>query len=156
MMALTVMRWPVRARVHLVWWGRVALVLGHLVSLRLVRGVGRRVGRAIGRERGICCLSHTGRTTRLRVRSVRLRAGKIILISGRAGWGGIEAVIRLWCIGGRNIGGSNLGLRRVLGSGAHFRLWSVSVMSTSSSRSLVCGMLFRRCFDRRCCWVVRT
>jgi hypothetical protein len=53
MVLLSVAMRPVRARIHLMRWGRVALILSHLVSLRLVRGVGRRIGGAVGRERRI-------------------------------------------------------------------------------------------------------
>lgn len=53
MMLLCVAMGPVRAGVHLVRRGRMALILSHLVSLRLVGGVGRRVCGAVRRERGI-------------------------------------------------------------------------------------------------------
>jgi len=154
MMLLCVAMGPVRTGVHLVRRGRMALILSHLVSLRLVGGVGRRVCGAVRRERGIyhgvrldigrwasleCgqeqtwCLSHAGRsTTRLRAGRVGLWARKVLLVGGRASRWRVQPVLWLG-----SIGGAHLGLRCVLDVG-----WGV-MSRGSSSRSLVCG-LFRR------------
>jgi hypothetical protein len=108
-------------------------------------GRSRRHGRG-GQER-TCCLGHTGRTTGLRVGSVRLGwARQVVLVVGRRASGRwVQAVLGLGGVGGGN-GGTGLGLRRVrvLRVGAYFRLRGVSVVSgrggSSSSRSLVCRM----------------
>jgi hypothetical protein len=120
MMLLSVAVRPVRARVHLVRGRRVALVLSHLVPLRLVGRVGRRIGGAIGRKRRIyrngrvrlhdrtararrqvertCCLSHTCRATGLRVGGVGLGwAVEVVLVVGRGAGGGrsVQPVVGL-------------------------------------------------------------
>jgi hypothetical protein len=120
MMLLSIAVRPVRARVHLVRGRRVALVLSHLVPLRLVGGVGRRIRWAVGRKGRIyrngrvrlndrtararrqvertCCLSHTCRATGLRVGSVGLGwAVEVVLVVGRGAGGGrrVQTVVRL-------------------------------------------------------------
>lgn len=120
----------------------MALVLSHLVPLRLVGGVGGRIGRTVGREGGIyrdravrlhvgggrgtargqertCCLSHAGRrATWLGVGNVGGRAREVVLVGGRTSrLRGVQPVVRLRSVGGRNIGGSSLGLGGVLGIG---------------------------------------
>lgn len=106
-------------------------------------GSRRRLGRRGGLER-TCCLSHTGRTTGLRVGSVGLRWARqvILVVCRRASRRWVQAVLGLGSVGRGNIGGSGLGLRRVrvLRVGAYFRLRGVSVVSGSSSRGLVCRM----------------
>lgn len=148
---------PVRTSVHLVRRGRVVWVL-HLVAwARLVRRVGGRVSRAVRRERGIyrsggvrlgmievrhgvrtCCLSHTGGTSGLRVRGVGWRRAREVFRVGRARRRWVQSVFGLGGVGGRNIGGSHLGLRSIMRRWTNLRLRGV-VMSTGSSRIGVCG-----------------
>ena len=159
---------------------RVALILSsHVVALGRVRRVRRRIGWAGGRNRGIyrnvsvrlhvrliamaiwmpiaqrvhgrtCCLSHTWRTSGLRVRRVVVlrRAGQVLRVSGRArGWRRlVQTVVGLRRVGGS--AGSDLRLRRVLRVRA--RLGLRGVLSRGSSRSLVCSCKFRMCRGR--CW----
>lgn len=78
---------------------------------------------------------------------------KVILVARRAGGGRrVQTVVRLRGVGRRNIGGSNLRLRCILRRGAGLGLRGVV---SSSSRSLFCGFLFRRCVGDGV-WVVRT
>lgn len=178
MVRLSIALWPLRARVHLMRGRRrMPLILRHVVYLGLVGRVRRRIAWAVGREGRIyrdgavrlegrrgsrrgqertCCLSHTGRrATRMGVGSVGGRTREVVLVGGRASRvRGVQPVVRLGGVGGRDIGGSNLRLRFVF----HLGLRRVIVLSRGSSRGLVCegrGGRFRRCFgDGR--WVVRT
>lgn len=179
MMLLSIGMGPIRTGIHMLRRRGVSLVLCHLVPLRLIGRVGGRIGGAVGRERGIyrngrvrlyvrtararrrgvdertCCLSHTCRTAGLRIGSVGLgRTVKVVLVGRRTGGRRrVQTVVRLRGVGRGNIGGSNLRLRSVLWCRANLGLRGV--VSTGSSRSLVCRFLFRRCVGNGG-WVVRT
>jgi hypothetical protein len=178
---------PIWTRIHL--WrrrGRVARVLSHVVALRLIRRVGRRIGGARCRDRGIyrnvrvrlhvrviamaiwlpiiqgvhgrtCCLSHTCRTSGLGVRRVMVLrgAGQVFGVGWRARGGRrlVQTVVRLGCVGRSS--GADLWLRSVLRAWARLRLGRV--LSSGSSRWLVCGCEFRICRGGRWwIWCVRT
>lgn len=92
-------------------------------------------GRGSGLER-TCCLSHTGRTTGLRVGSKRWRAREVILVvCGRTSRRWVQSVLGLGGVGRGNVRGPGLGLRRVgvLRVWASFRLRRVRVMRSRGS-----------------------
>ena len=171
---------PVWTRIHLRRRRGVALVLGHVMALRLVGRVRRRIGGARGRNRGIyrnnarvrlyvrviamailvpiiegvygrtCCLSHTCRTSRLGVRRVMVlrRTGQVFGIRrARSRRRLVQSVVGLGRVGGS--ARSHLRLGSVLRVGARLRLGGI--LSSGSSRCLVCGYEFRKCRGGR--WI---